>query len=88
VLYQLSLPSQTSVTITYSSNHDNSLYILTDCADTTAQGCVVGADDNYQSPFSESLVLSNNANTPATYFVVLDNWRQNDCGDYTLDITP
>jgi hypothetical protein len=87
VVYGLTLPPLTSVDIVYGATEDNALYVLTDCGDTTAQTCVVGADQNYGAPFSETVTLSNGANTPTHFYLVLDNWTSGSCGPYTLDIT-
>jgi hypothetical protein len=88
VLCQLTLPGGSAVDILVTSEVDNAVYVLTDCGDTAAAGCVAGADGNYQPPFSETLTLSNPSSAPATYYIVLDTWQPNDCGAYAMDITP
>ena len=88
VIYGLTLPPLASVDIVYGATTDNALYVITDCADTTAQTCVVGADENYGAPFSETVTLTNAANAPTHFYIVLDNWTAGACSAYTLNITP
>jgi hypothetical protein len=88
VVYGLILPAGAAVSVTYRAQSDNALYVLTDCEDTMATTCVVGADANSQPPYVESVALSNSGLGPVHYYLVLDNYSQHVCSDYTLEISP
>ncbi|MBN1827342.1 MAG: choice-of-anchor J domain-containing protein [Candidatus Eisenbacteria bacterium] len=82
VVYKMVLPSGADVDLTYSCSFDNSLYIVTDCAD-PINSCVVGADATVSGVEQIIATLA-----PGTYYVIVDAYGSG-YGHYSLtgDIT-
>jgi hypothetical protein len=81
VVYVIDQPSFT-LSVTYTSAVDGSLYLVTDCSNPRAS-CVAGSDNTLEG---EPETLTFTATQPGPYYLILDNFLggSGPAGDYTL----
>lgn len=81
-VYRVQLAAGERLQASLQTNWDANIYLITDCA-ASATTCVAGQDDG--SP--EELDYTNSTGATQTYFLVVDGWRPDRFGNYTLDVT-
>ena len=76
-VYYMDLQEGDVCDFTYTTSHDGSLYILTDCAD--MESCIIGADDPEE-------ILGWTVPATGRYYLILDGYSSYDTGGtYTFD---
>lgn len=84
--FQLTLAPQTGVTITATplTNFDIALYVVEDCFDFSATGCLFGED----AAGAEVVYVANDSDADWTVIAVVDGAGPQSCGDYELTVEP
>jgi hypothetical protein len=88
-VFQLVVNDGDTINLTYTSDADNSLYIVEACDDLSASTCLAGADEDGGTTNTESTSYTNNTGSAQTVFIVLDHFSATCSGsavNYTLDI--
>ena len=96
IVYRIILPQNSNITVTAIPNEEDldlSLYIIRSCDDLFAQSCEEGmGSDIGLSGDEESVTISNNTDSNAEYFIVVDSFyssiaENSGCGSFVLIIT-
>ncbi len=82
LVYSVELIADQQLTVTGVTSFDNSIYLVSDCADPVGS-CVAGADATTNG--TETLVFDA-GNAPGTYYLILDGYSVNEAGwEVTVD---
>lgn len=81
--YRVVLPAGAELQASLTAGWDASLYLITDCAASTTS-CVAGADASISG--TEMITYTNASGATATYYLMVDSWRMQDAGNYSLTI--
>ena len=81
VVYSINLAEGETFNVTELGDHDNSMYLVTDCAD-PVNTCVAGADDTYTG---DPEVITYTAAAAGTYYLIVDGYSGCSVVTVTID---